>query len=555
MVQTLFKSVGVIMNKNENSFLDSKTLIAVVLVAGLWFGWQSYLTKKYPQANVVKSQTTETTPTAGLLVPSKNADAINTMKQGTGTTVLIAATTDEKKQIVSSSEGNFEISSYGMGIKNLKLSKYTRRDQSHIEFAKGLEQGLFELHLLDDPHPINFHIEPAGENTFIGTAQVGNMKISRTLVYTPETFSFKNTVSIHGADASFKGLSIIIPEKIETSASSGSFLAGNVEHQEFLISHDGNKVDSTNVTSSKEGIDKTQGLVSILSVSSQYFASAVIDKSEIAPEAHLLAKTGEAFFQGILSYKISSIKEKMDFTFVAYSGPKSHEILEKADPDLGGIIDLGFFGVIGRILLVILKWFNSFLGNWGYSIIALTLLVRALVMPFNVASYKSMKKMQKIQPMMQAVRERYKDDPATQQKETMALMKSEKVNPLGGCLPMLLQMPIFFALFRTLGQSIDLYQAPFIWWIHDLSMKDPYYVLPALMGITLFIQQKITPSTMDPQQAKVMQFMPIMFTFFMISLPSGLTLYTFISTLFGILQQRFFMRDRHLVVKAREAKA
>ena len=164
-----------------------------------------------------------------------------------------------------------------------------------------------------------------------------------------------------------------------------------------------------------------------------------------------------------------------------------------------------------------------------------------------------MKKMQKIQPQMQAIRERHKADPQVLQKETMALMQREKVNPLGGCLPMLLQMPIFFALFRVLGQSIELYQAPFFGWIHDLSIKDPYYVLPVLMGITLFIQQKTTPTTMDPQQAKVMQFMPIIFSFMMVSLPSGLTLYTFISTLFGVIQQQILMRDGSLlsIIKAK----
>jgi len=129
------------------------------------------------------------------------------------------------------------------------------------------------------------------------------------------------------------------------------------------------------------------------------------------------------------------------------------------------------------------------------------------------------------------------------------------VNPLGGCLPMLLQMPILFALFQVLGNSIEIYQAPFIFWIHDLSVKDPFYVLPILMGITLFIQHKITPTTMDPAQAKVMQFMPIIFSLMMVSLPSGLTLYTFVSTLFGILQQRFFTSDSNKTALIKEAKA
>jgi YidC/Oxa1 family membrane protein insertase len=128
----------------------------------------------------------------------------------------------------------------------------------------------------------------------------------------------------------------------------------------------------------------------------------------------------------------------------------------------------------------------------------------------------------------------------------MNLMRAHKVNPLGGCLPVLLQLPVFWALYQVLGQSIELYRAPFILWIHDLSLKDPYYVLPVLMGITLFFQQRVTPNTMDPAQRKVLMFMPLLFSVFMISLPSGLTLYIFVSGLFGVTQQLYFMRDRKM---------
>ena len=140
-------------------------------------------------------------------------------------------------------------------------------------------------------------------------------------------------------------------------------------------------------------------------------------------------------------------------------------------------------------------------------------------------------------------------------KEMMLLMKDQKVNPLGGCLPMLLQMPVFFALYQVLGQSIELYQAPFFGWIQDLSLKDPFFVLPVLMGISMFIQQKITPSTMDPAQAKIMQFIPLVFSIMMVSLPSGLTLYIFVSTLFGVTQQQIFMKDRSGLVPVTTAKA
>ena len=152
--------------------------------------------------------------------------------------------------------------------------------------------------------------------------------------------------------------------------------------------------------------------------------------------------------------------------------------------------------------------------------------------------------MQKIQPLIAELRERYKDKPQQLNTEMMDLMRKNKVNPVGGCLPMLLQLPVFFALYQVLGQSIELYKAPFMFWIKDLSAMDPYFVLPVLMGISMYIQQKITPSTMDPMQAKVLQFMPILFSLMMISLPSGLTLYIFVSTFFGIVQQYIFMKDK-----------
>ena len=184
-------------------------------------------------------------------------------------------------------------------------------------------------------------------------------------------------------------------------------------------------------------------------------------------------------------------------------------------------------------------------GNWGFAIVGLTILVRLVTYPFTYMSYRSMRSMQKIQPEMTRVREKYKDNPTVMNQEVMRLWKENKVNPMGGCLPVFLQLPVFWALYTVLQnsdralscavRSVDL---------HDLSVKDPYYVTPVFMGITMFIQQRMTPNTMDPAQAKMMMIMPIFFSFLMMNLPSGLTLYIFVSTLFGIVQQYFNMRDR-----------
>jgi YidC/Oxa1 family membrane protein insertase len=171
-----------------------------------------------------------------------------------------------------------------------------------------------------------------------------------------------------------------------------------------------------------------------------------------------------------------------------------------------------------------------------------------------------MKAMQRVQPEMNRIKEKYKDKSADQKlimnQEIMQLMKQNNASPLGGCLPTLLQLPVFFALYQVLGQSIELYRAPFIFWIHDLSVRDPFFVLPVLMGATMFAQQRLTPTAMDPQQAKILMWMPVIFSLFMISLPSGLTLYIFVSTLFAIIQQYFFMRDKSTIQgRVKEAKA
>lgn len=189
-------------------------------------------------------------------------------------------------------------------------------------------------------------------------------------------------------------------------------------------------------------------------------------------------------------------------------------------------------------------FYRHVIGNYGLAIIFLTLLIRVLFHPLTKKSYVSMREMQRIQPQIAKLKEKFKDDRQEQQKQIMDLMRSNKVNPMGGCLPLLVQMPIFFALYRLLYNSVELYQAPFFGWIADLSAKDPYYVMPVLMGGAMFLQQKMTPSaTMDPAQQKVMMFMPVIFSFFMIALPSGLVIYILFSTLLQLASQYLVNRE------------
>lgn len=233
-----------------------------------------------------------------------------------------------------------------------------------------------------------------------------------------------------------------------------------------------------------------------------------------------------------------------DFTARMWVGPKNQEQMEALAPNLDLTVDYGWLWFISIPLFKILEFIQGFIGNWGFSIIILTLVVRSVMFPLTKAQYTSMAKMRLLTPKMQELRERYKDDRQKLGQETMRLYKTEKVNPLGGCLPLLIQMPIFIALYWTLMESTELRQAPFILWITDLSVHDPYFVTPILYGISMFFIQKMSPTPVnDPVQRKVIMAMPLIFTFMFCTFPAGLTLYWLVSNCFTILQQIIIFRS------------
>ena len=231
-----------------------------------------------------------------------------------------------------------------------------------------------------------------------------------------------------------------------------------------------------------------------------------------------------------------------------YVGPKQRDHLGAIDPALVSIIDYGFFEILARPLLGVLLWIQGYVGNFGWSIVLMTLLINVGLFPLRLKQQLAMAKMQKIQPQMRTLQDKYKklkpNDPRRQevQSEMMGLYKKHGVNPLGGCLPLVLQMPIFFAIFQLLRSAIELRQAPWVFWIRDLSVYDPYYVLPVLMGVSMLATQRLTPTAMDPAQARIMMFMPLMFMVFMIRVQSGLVLYWLTSNLVGVGQQLFINR-------------
>jgi len=234
------------------------------------------------------------------------------------------------------------------------------------------------------------------------------------------------------------------------------------------------------------------------------------------------------------------IKGKNDLKLHGYIGPKKFETLKSIDPRLTDIIEYGFFTFVARPVFKLLLFLHSFLGNWGWSIVAMTILIRLVLFPLTYKGMVSMNKLKELAPKIKELKEKYKDDKQKLNVQTMEMYKKHGANPMGGCLPMILQIPVFFSIYRVLQNTIEIKSAPWILWVHDLSIMDPYYILPVAMGATMYFQQKITPSSFtDPMQAKIMKFLPLIFTFFFVTFPAGLTLYWFTNNLFSIGQQYY----------------
>ncbi|MCK6598242.1 MAG: membrane protein insertase YidC [Bdellovibrionaceae bacterium] len=539
------------MQEQQSNPFNSRFLIAMVIFALFYFLWNNHLQKKYPSygKKPVASSSSDTsvnTNSSAIKDPTEKSDKISEdLKAISNNNADIkneVKAIEEKKISFENNEVAFEITNKGMGLVNYKIKNYTDSEKNPILLGQSKTRALFELKI-EDNKTLDFEMIELTKGTYKGVAKIDELTIEREVKYNQENNFFENTVSINGInEKNLKKVAISLPESI-TAAKSKSWLFPSYEHQDFYVSH-ANTTTTVNFSAAKENLSQEIKTVNLLSLGSQYFATAILDKSEVIPDAFLTVNVNEAAALGQFVYPILPGKDSIVLKQILYAGPKSINILSSVNEELTNIINFGWMGFIAKPLLFTMKWFYTLVPNWGVAIILLTLLVRLFVLPFNLMSMKSMKAMQKIQPEMASIREKYKDDPIKMNQEVMNLMKVNKANPFGGCLPMLLQIPIFFALYRVIGSSIELYQSPFFLWITDLSAHDKFYVLPVLMGATMFFQQKLTPSNMDPAQAKILMWMPVVMSVFMLNLPSGLTLYMFVSGLFGITQQYFILKSK-----------
>lgn len=286
--------------------------------------------------------------------------------------------------------------------------------------------------------------------------------------------------------------------------------------------------------------DIQQGWVAMMQ---HYFVSAWVPATEGVHHIYSKAVGSNRYLIGMYDQALAvQPGSSMTIPATLYVGPKLQDQLEALAPNLDRTVDYGWLTLLAKPLFIALDFIHSLVKNWGWSIIILTILIKLAFYKLSAASYKSMAHMRQVQPKMVAIKERYADDRQKMNEAMMKLYREEKINPLGGCLPILVQIPVFIALYYMLLESVEMRQAPFILWIEDLSIADPFYILPIIMGVTMLIQHRLNPTPLDPIQARVMMILPIVFTFFFIFFPAGLVLYWVVNNTLSIAQQWYITR-------------
>lgn len=364
------------------------------------------------------------------------------------------------------------------------------------------------------------------------------LKVNKIFTFTRGSYLVDLQYQIENSgEQSWKGyLNTQLLRREPTEDKSSIFHIGSFTGASYSVpgQHKYQKVGFDQMAKANLNVDSTGGWVAM---QQHYFLTAWIPTQDSQSKFYTLAQQGDYTIGAVSQPLLVEPGQQKTIGAQLYTGPEITDVLKDIAPGLDMTIDYGWLWFLSSLLFSLMKTVYRFVGNWGWSIVIVTVLIKLAFYRLSATSYKSMAGMRRLQPKLQALKERYGDDKAKITQETMALYKEERVNPLGGCLPIIVQIPVFIALYWVLLESVELRQAPFILWIQDLASADPYHVLPIIMGATMLIQQKLNPAPPDPVQAKMMMLLPIVFTALFWNFPSGLVLYWIVNNTLSILQQ------------------
>lgn len=552
-----------------------KGLYVVLILLGLvlFNKWQSYNLQNQSQTDTKQPSTQISTVPASKQASSSTVPSINSAQLSTPPSVKHHQITDIPTQqqviTVNTDNASYEISLTGGNIVNAKLNNYatsktnkqplTLLSQNPTDYYVA-QSGVTGSNGPDTQHSQikystshqQYRLQDGKNNLAVTLLWQGKngLTIKKVFTFSRGKYQVKQTTVItNNGVKSWQGvvyqqLTRSKPDQ-HTSALNhiASFTGAAISSPENHYK----KIKFDKFTKSPVSQNITGGWAAMVQ---QYFLSAWVPPTSENYHYYSAVNSQNQYTIGMYSQPIIlNSGQTMAKSSTLYIGPAEASRLDVISPNLSLTIDYGWLWFIAKLIFWLMKAIHSVIGNWGWSIIFTTMLIKLLFYPLSDKSFKSMANMRKLQPRMEQLKQRHGDDKAGLGKATMELYKKEKVNPLSGCFPMLIQIPVFISLYWVIIQSVELRLAPWMFWIKDLSTHDPYYILPIVMGGLMLLQQKLSPAPPDPTQAKVMMLMPVMFTFFFLHFPAGLVLYWVTNTLFTILHQLFVykMAERKVV--------
>jgi len=531
--------------------MDKRVLLAVVLSLLVLYLFDAYFAPPKKQRTPQKAGETVETP-----MPEKKGGEVSVEKKlDSYPSAFPGVSMPEKEIKVETPLYSAVFSSQSATLKRWSLKKYF--DQlgekgKPIEMVIGKESGEYLLGLSlvweKGTESLDIPFEPdretlnltgdqdKGEIIFLGKTSEGVL-VKKTFIFSPKNYLVEIIVDVTPPPSLPlpQGAVMTWVEQLDPKKDYNSSL-GFIGPAAYV----GGKVNEIKIKKLTEGGKSFPPGVRWVGFEDKYFLAAFLPSNQGLLSVQIVKTDKESVLINCFEkLKPSPHGGREFFSYGFYCGPKDIDMLKSLGRDLEKAIDFGMFDVIAKPLLYILKYFNKLTHNYGWAIILLTIILKVIFFPLTHKSYKSMKALKDLQPQMTALKKKYGNDKEQLNRELLNLYRTYKVNPLGGCLPMLVQFPIFIAFYWVLLGSIELRHAPFIFWIKDLSAYDPYYITPVLMGASMFITQKMTPITGDPTQAKMMLAMPIVFTFLFLKFPSGLVIYWLVNNILQIFQQLY----------------